>query len=118
MVMTYDGALVMPSSYAMMEQEEMTYVEGGDRVYYDTLKNAKNYFAFVMGAAASFGGASSQIAYVGGIGTFYYGMLFASAVNCFNQCKTWLNSYKESQRTKVTEHTISGVISGYSVALA
>ena len=29
MVMAYDGALVMPSSYAVMEQEEMTYVEGG-----------------------------------------------------------------------------------------
>lgn len=27
--MTYDGALVMPSSYAVMEQEEMTYLEGG-----------------------------------------------------------------------------------------
>ena len=28
MVMTYDGALVMPSSYAVMNEEEMTYVEG------------------------------------------------------------------------------------------
>lgn len=29
MDMCYDGALVMPSSYAMMEEEEMCYVEGG-----------------------------------------------------------------------------------------
>ncbi len=29
MEMCYDGALVMPSSYAMMTEEEMTYVEGG-----------------------------------------------------------------------------------------
>ena len=29
MEMCYDGALVMPSSYAMMEEEEMSYVEGG-----------------------------------------------------------------------------------------
>lgn len=29
MEMTYDGALVMPSSYAVMDEEEMTYVEGG-----------------------------------------------------------------------------------------
>lgn len=28
MVMTYDGALVMPSSYAVMNEEEMIYVEG------------------------------------------------------------------------------------------
>lgn len=29
MDMCYDGALVMPSSYAVMDEEEMTYVEGG-----------------------------------------------------------------------------------------
>lgn len=27
--MCYDATLVMPSSYAVMEEEEMTYVEGG-----------------------------------------------------------------------------------------
>ena len=27
--MCYDGALVLPSSYAVMNEEEMTYVEGG-----------------------------------------------------------------------------------------
>lgn len=29
MEMCYDGALVMPSSYAVMDEEEMMYVEGG-----------------------------------------------------------------------------------------
>lgn len=29
MDMCYDGALIMPSSYAMMNEEEMTYVDGG-----------------------------------------------------------------------------------------
>lgn len=29
MEMCYDGALVMPSSYALMSEDEMTYVEGG-----------------------------------------------------------------------------------------
>lgn len=28
MEMCYDGALVMSSSYAVMDEEEMTYVEG------------------------------------------------------------------------------------------
>lgn len=36
MEMTYGGALVMPSSYAMMDEEEMTYLEGGS---IQTLKN-------------------------------------------------------------------------------
>ncbi len=30
MEMSYDGALVMPSSYAVMDEEEMMYVEGGE----------------------------------------------------------------------------------------
>lgn len=29
MEMCYDGALVMPSNYAVMSEDEMTYVEGG-----------------------------------------------------------------------------------------
>lgn len=29
MEMCYDGALVMPSSYVVMDEEEMTYLEGG-----------------------------------------------------------------------------------------
>lgn len=29
MELCYEGGLVMPSSYAMMDEEEMTYVEGG-----------------------------------------------------------------------------------------
>ena len=29
MEMCYDGALVMPSSYAVMGEEEMTYIQGG-----------------------------------------------------------------------------------------
>lgn len=29
MEMIYDGVLVLPSSYAIMDEEEMTYIEGG-----------------------------------------------------------------------------------------
>lgn len=32
MEMCYDGALVMPSNYAVMDEEEMTYVEGGGTI--------------------------------------------------------------------------------------
>ena len=30
MELCYDGALVLPSSYAVMDEEEMTYLEGGN----------------------------------------------------------------------------------------
>lgn len=42
MELCYDGALVMPSNYAVMSEEEMTYVEGGNGWY--------NSQAFVAGA--------------------------------------------------------------------
>ena len=32
MELCYDGALVLPSSYAVMDEEEMTYTEGGGEV--------------------------------------------------------------------------------------
>ena len=34
MELCYDGALVMPSSYAVMNEEEMSYVEGGEKYGY------------------------------------------------------------------------------------
>lgn len=37
MEMCYDGALVMPSSYAVMSEDEMTYVDGGGSVNTDVL---------------------------------------------------------------------------------
>lgn len=37
MEMGYDGALVMPSSYVVMDEEEMMYVEGGKIVITVTL---------------------------------------------------------------------------------
>ena len=47
MEMTYGGALVMPSSYAMMDEEEMTYLEGGLSLGY------KWYYRQKVGAALS-----------------------------------------------------------------
>ena len=41
MELCYDGALVMPSSYAVMNEEEMSYVEGGEKYGYLQLLRAK-----------------------------------------------------------------------------
>ena len=48
MEMCYDGTLVLPSSYAVMDEEEMTYVEGGSaKTFTNNLKGIWN-----MGVAA------------------------------------------------------------------
>ena len=50
MEMTYDGMSVMPSSYAVMDEEEMTYVEGGGTLTLG-IKIGKNSFIVSMLAA-------------------------------------------------------------------
>lgn len=46
MEMCYNGALMMPSSYAMMDEEEMMYVDGGwsGSVFAANLKGAYNNY--------------------------------------------------------------------------
>ena len=53
--MSYTAALKMPSSYAVMNEEEMTYLEGGD--YYISNEDCKAIL-FALGATA----ASSPVA--------------------------------------------------------
>ena len=57
MEMCYDGALVMPSNYAVMDEEEMTYVEGGLKVS-----------SWVVGAAIDVGLAAIGVWNVSAIG--------------------------------------------------
>lgn len=54
MDMCYDGTLVMPSSYAMMEEDELSYVEGGG---WSTYKGMEALLAITMicGCAFAFG---------------------------------------------------------------
>lgn len=48
MEMCYEGALAMPSSYAVMKEEEMTYVEGG-------AWSVKKVWYNIVGAAGQWG---------------------------------------------------------------
>lgn len=119
MVVAYDGVLTMPSRYAVMEEKEMIYVEGGDNVYRMELNAAKSYFEGVTGMAIAFAAASYAIprAALKAIGSNYYIYLAGSAANCANQCKEWLKKYKPSKTTKVTEYKKFGIITGYGVNL-
>lgn len=48
MEMCYDGALVMPSSYAVMSEDEMSYIEGG-LTWSQTKKLAVSFLAVIGG---------------------------------------------------------------------
>ena len=62
MDMCYEGALVMPRSYAVMDEEEMTYVEGGGTITVkasaDTVRTICRSGAALIGTAVgmAFGG--------------------------------------------------------------
>ncbi|MBE5964287.1 MAG: hypothetical protein E7252_05050 [Lachnospira sp.] len=58
--MCYDGALVMPSSYAVMSEEEMTYVEGGGWSTYKGMEAIMGITAMI-GCSAAFMGISKSI---------------------------------------------------------
>lgn len=49
MEMCYDGALVMPSSYAVMDNDEMTYVEAGAWSGTRCLRNLAGFLTIVSG---------------------------------------------------------------------
>ena len=87
MEMCYNGALVMPSSYAVMDEEEMTYVEGGGTFYIKISKNS-----FVIHALSAIAGgltlakATTALAAIGvsiataiELGTAGTGTLYAGA---------------------------------------
>lgn len=57
MDMCYDGALVMPSSYAMMEEEEMCYFSGGGTFCVKVGRNS-----FVISALSALGAGASKAA--------------------------------------------------------
>lgn len=69
MEMCYDGALVLPSSYAVMDEEEMTYVDGGwsGKTFASNLKGAYNQYKHVRNALLGGGltlGAIAKTAYM------------------------------------------------------
>lgn len=82
MEMCYDGALVMPSSYAVMSADEMMYVEGGDKpqlkaygVYWHMTKKQVNTLVKAYNAGA---GASALAAFVPNLSTPAFGLLSAA----------------------------------------
>lgn len=54
MEMTYGGALVMPSSYAMMDEEEMMYLEGGYYINNVTIRAGVTSFIMASGYSLTY----------------------------------------------------------------
>ena len=108
MDMCYDGALVLPSSYAVMNEEEMTYMEGGIsvskyssgklfdtfRVHFTAAECSKIALAYgvISGVASIIGALTGPIgAIAGGVTAGACGI--AAAVWSYAASKGGLNTY-------------------------
>ena len=91
MTMTYDGTMVMPKNYAVVTEDEMTYVDGGyyrtathyfssaEDAYNDLNSTAWKFYGLALTVAVSstllgaWLGAGAVGALIGGIGGFFAG---------------------------------------------
>ena len=119
MEMCYDGALVMPSSYAVMSEEEMTYVEGG---WTYTLKKTKskalsylkkwrNYYAAMAGI--SLGLVLTPASTAGWLGLGNHGACLYSYNAAYDKLKE-----KSWKKVKITEYWTASVVTSIDLSKA
>lgn len=60
MEMCYDGTLVMPANYAVVSEDEMTYVDGGAQVYLNSNHLNKDYCLEIASSYTSSTGLSKK----------------------------------------------------------
>ena len=114
MEMCYDGALVMPNNYAVVNEEEMTYVEGGAyRSSVTTLAAAKDFFGKIAGLYALGLGISAcgTAAFPGfAVTDLYFGNSAWDAKNCYNDVCKWIAKYGSNRACRVGVNVAFGVI--------
>lgn len=98
MEMCYDGALVMPSSYAVMNEEEMTYVEGGISLDWSTVVKLGTAIIAVAGAVGTVFSAMNQVIKFGATVKGISEAAFAAAVgrkvsSVVGRITAWISKY-------------------------
>ena len=102
MEMCYDGALVMPSRYAMMDEEEMMYLDGG------AIKIAATFSASQCNKMAAIA------CIVGGVITFIAGIAaVVSAVKTFLTAGATFVAWAIWSGIATAAAGITGTVSGY-----
>ena len=110
MEMCYDGTLVMPKNYAVVNEEEMTYVEGGwSATVYGSLSQIRNRIntalvACVVGDLASLAlvaGGELIAMVLGGIFGWYFTSTAIKFENAHNQCENLISRYGKNRKAKM-----------------
>ena len=127
MEMCYEGALVMPSSYVVMNEDEMTYVEGGGTATVrGTAKNIRSRLTAVIGlslygtgACAALGAILGKIAgaIVGAVlGNAYFGSYRSCASSAHSKVEDIIAKYgKNKQCIMTTTYSFAYYCTGIKV---
>ncbi len=130
MEMCYDGALVMPKNYAVVNEEEMTYVEGGARfTVYGTAKSIRTRLSTIIGASLVGQGATTALGALLGnaagavigfiVGEGWFGSYRSNASSAHNQVEDIIEKYGKNKRCKMTTTcSFLMVCTGMSVKVA
>lgn len=130
MEMTYNGTLVMPANYAVVNEEEMTYVEGGASAsVYGTASNIKARLDAIISLALAGTGTGTAIGAVIGMGfgaaagAVLGNALFGSWRSCASAAHSVvegiISQYGSGQWCKMTTTTSFEVYcTGISVSIA
>ncbi len=127
MEMCYEGALSLPSSYAVMKEEEMTYVEaGGLATVRSTALDIRNRLTRVIGLSlvgtgtgVALGGLIGGIpgAVVGGlVGNAYYASFRSCASSAHSKVEAIIRKYGKNQKCEMnTTYSFAFYCTGISV---
>lgn len=130
MEMCYDGALVMPGSYAVMSEDEMTYVEGGgSATIRGTAKEIRSRLTAIIGASLTGTGAAAALGAILGnipgaiigavIGNGWYGSYRSCASTAHNQVEKIISKYGINKQCKMTTtYSFAYYCTGIQVSVA
>ena len=126
MEMYYDGALVMPKNYAVVNEEEMTYVEGGATAYvYSSAKDIQKRLSNVICASLVETGLCAAIGFIlggvfgavitGGLADGYFYSWRNCAGSAYDTVQNILNQYGNVQCVLKTSYTLGAYVTGMTV---
>lgn len=128
MTMTYDGTMVMPSKFVVVEQNEMTYLEGGAvSTYKGSAKQASAFCAGLMTAwwslATGYGYTAATtaatavglpVSAIAGVGTAYCSYVASQYTGAYNACQKKTIGNK-NPTTYVDTYTFLSIVTGVEV---
>lgn len=123
MEMCYDGVLVMPSNYVAMDEEEMTYVEGGGTTTYkmtayQAMKYCEGMVKYYTGVQGISLLSTCLTLGAGGVLSGINGIALSSWLGAYNDACDIYCDYGRNKKTKIVIKTIFSATAGVTCKVA